>query len=471
MKKPFNYLLLFVLTIFIASCGKKGCTDPNATNYDPDATKDDGTCEVISAPTVDDAAFTYAPSSGNPNIIEFTAVNSDMSAYWDFGNGTTGTGPSVSATYPNAGTYTVELIVSNSAGSNSSSQDIVIDQTDPSLLNNPIYTFLTGGVSGTGSKTWVIDSASATHFGVGPDPIGAAGNFPEWWAANPNDKPGCGLYNDRYVFHLNNFQFDMVVNGDVYVNNELSADFPGSYENLTDYTAPYTDQMNETWTLTEDADTTLSVSGDSFIGFWTGVRDYKIINVSDTSLWLQYTHHSGGLLWYLRLIPEGFVSSGTGGGGGGGPTTPNVPDTVRVKLENSADPNQFVELDATVTVFNGWEEVTVDFTGASSNIYDRVVLFPGWDTTDSTTYYMDDIKHGTTLLKDFETGADSTWTTFGNSSYNIIANPDASGINTSSYVLETKHGNETWAGLFFNLSAPLDFSSETTVSVKVWTPQ
>ena len=44
MKKPFNYLLLFVLTIFIASCGKKGCTDPNATNYDPDATKDDGTC-------------------------------------------------------------------------------------------------------------------------------------------------------------------------------------------------------------------------------------------------------------------------------------------------------------------------------------------------------------------------------------------------------------------------------------------
>ena len=74
MKNQFNYLFLITLTIFIASCGKKGCTDPNATNYDPKATKDDGSCEVIAAPTSDDATFTYSPSSANANIIEFNAV-------------------------------------------------------------------------------------------------------------------------------------------------------------------------------------------------------------------------------------------------------------------------------------------------------------------------------------------------------------------------------------------------------------
>ena len=57
-----------------------------------------------------DAAFTYAASADNPNIIEFTATNSQVRAIWDLGNGiivtetTTATG-----TYPYAGTYTVTL--------------------------------------------------------------------------------------------------------------------------------------------------------------------------------------------------------------------------------------------------------------------------------------------------------------------------------------------------------------------------
>lgn len=31
----------------LASCGKDGCTDPTAPNYNPDATKDDGSCEEV----------------------------------------------------------------------------------------------------------------------------------------------------------------------------------------------------------------------------------------------------------------------------------------------------------------------------------------------------------------------------------------------------------------------------------------
>ena len=37
-------LVAAVLTLAIAGCQRKGCTDPKATNYDSDAKKDNGTC-------------------------------------------------------------------------------------------------------------------------------------------------------------------------------------------------------------------------------------------------------------------------------------------------------------------------------------------------------------------------------------------------------------------------------------------
>ena len=70
---------------------------------------------------------------------------------------------------------------------------------------------------------------------------------------------------------------------------------------------------------------------------------------------------------------------------------------------------------------------------------------------------------------DFES-VEPVFTTFGNSSYSVIANPDPSGINTSSKVLETVHGNETWAGLYVDLDSPLDFSSATSIALNVWAP-
>ena len=252
-------------------------------------------------PTAWDASFTFAESVNNANIIDFKANNSTIQCVWDFGNGTSAKGANVSCPYPYAGTYTVKLTVFSSGGSKSTTQDVTITQDNLGLLNNPIYTMLTGGINGPGFKTWVVDSLISGHLGVGPDPVSALGNVPEWWASGTNEKPGCGLYDDKYVFHLNGFKFDMINNGNVYIHNSLSASFPGSYQNLGDYTAPYSDQLDQSWNLLEGSDTTITTSNNAFIGFYTGVKTYKIIDISDSTLYLQYKHHAGGLLWYLKL--------------------------------------------------------------------------------------------------------------------------------------------------------------------------
>jgi hypothetical protein len=194
---------------------------------------------------------------------------------------------------------------------------------------------------------------------------------------------------------LQNFKFDWITNGDLYVNSAHAGLDPftdTTDSGVGDFTAFYPDQLGETWILTEDDDTTISLSGNAMMAYWTGVQTYKIVHIEENKLILRWEDSvNGDLAWYATFVPEGYVSD----------PGPEVP------------------------------------------LY--------------------------TLPIDFET-EEPEFTVFGNSSYQIIANPDPSGINTSATVLETVHGNETWAGLYVNLENALDFSSQTTIKVKVWAP-
>jgi hypothetical protein len=77
--------------------------------------------------------------------------------------------------------------------------------------------------------------------------------------------------------------------------------------------------------------------------------------------------------------------------------SPKMGIPIRLKLEN-ADASAFVELDATNTVVNEWEEVVWDFTGMDLSpefvkvivFFEFVVDLPG----DGSTYYYDDIRLG-----------------------------------------------------------------------------
>lgn len=373
--KTLSYLLGLSVLMMVSSCDK----DDEPTIGDP--------------PSQADAQFTYQASATSDNIIMFSASNPNLDASWDFGNGNTATGSNVEATYPFAGTYEVTLTVQNAGGSASSSQQITIDQDDPTLIDNPLYELITGG----GSKTWVVDSVSDGHFGVGPAPDHPDfdGYYPKWYAAKSLEKSGSGMYDDRYTFDLQGFGFDMETNGDVYVNTAHAGVAPfndTTAVNVGDYTAQFSSQLGETWTLTEDADTTLTISGDAMIGYWAGTRTYKVVSLDSNQMVLGFQDAiDGDLFWYVTLIREGYQSN---------PPAPEPEYSLPLNFESE----------------------------------------------------------------------DPVFTVFGNSSYQIINNPDQSGINTSSRVLETTHGNETWAGLYVNLENKLDFSSQTSIKLKVWAP-
>ncbi|WP_299124883.1 Ig-like domain-containing protein [uncultured Winogradskyella sp.] len=77
--------------------------------------------------------------------------------------------------------------------------------------------------------------------------------------------------------------------------------------------------------------------------------------------------------------------------------SPKAGIPVRIKLENSANSAQFIELDANTTTTNEWEELEWDFSNANFNVgpLDIVVIFfefvPG-TSGDGSVYYCDDLK-------------------------------------------------------------------------------
>lgn len=428
--------------------------------------------ELGDPPSPSEATFTYTPSSSSANILNFQSNASEGQVFWDFGNGTSAQGKSVQGVYPIKGDYTIKSQVYTKGGSVSSSQTVNIANDDFTLLQDSLLTWLTGGVDSVNGKTWVIDSNSTTHFGVGPNPPSGLGFVPEYYSATPVEKSGVGMYDDRYNFKLIGFEFNMQTNGNVYVHNSYKDDFAGSFQNKGDYEAPYPEQLNKTWNLAFDAgsDTTITLSSSptpgSWLGMYTGVNNYRIISVSRNHLFLrQLQGNDPALAWYLRLIPEGYVPAGGGGGGttgfalpfdfesiepafnafGGssvsvednadkrGQNTSNRVletthgneswagvevnldskldfatnskikvkvwsersgggDTLRVKIEDQNDSGVFLEKDVVIPLAFNWVEVEVDFTGAASGTYDKLVLFPGWGTTEANTYQLDDIK-------------------------------------------------------------------------------
>jgi hypothetical protein len=155
--------------------------------------------------------------------------------------------------------------------------------------------------------------------------------------------------------------------------------------------------------------------------------------------------------------------------------------TVKMKLENLANPNINTEVDVINTTANAWEDLVFDFTGINNaNNYQRVVLFFNFGNAGTgLNYYFDDVE--------LTTGAESlvlpltfqsttltySFTNFGGASAEVVTNPNVSGINTSTKVgkFVKATGAQTWGGSFIELSSPINFATMQKIKMKVWSPQ
>ena len=160
--------------------------------------------------------------------------------------------------------------------------------------------------------------------------------------------------------------------------------------------------------------------------------------------------------------------------------SPIVGAQVKLKIEN-VDASIVHEVDLDTNIANTWEELVYDFSGAPVADYVRIVIFFDFGNAgDDSMYYYDEIELvndsggvAPSIFQDFE-GAAPTFTVFGNiANTEVIANPDPSGVNTTTNVaqLTKTSGSEVWAGTFFETATPLDFTNYSKISVKTWSPK
>lgn len=162
---------------------------------------------------------------------------------------------------------------------------------------------------------------------------------------------------------------------------------------------------------------------------------------------------------------------------------------IRLKIEDHTDPTKSVETEALTTVANTWETLIFDFNypaagTASLNLaytYDKASVFFDFNTAgNGKVFRWDDVKFlpvnitaGVNLPLDFEsTTLAYTFTDFGGGNVTVINNPQSSGINTSSKVGKmVKNAGQVYGGSFISLSNPINFSTQKTFKVKVFSPR
>ncbi|HKL35694.1 MAG TPA: hypothetical protein VJ899_05345 [Salegentibacter sp.] len=170
---------------------------------------------------------------------------------------------------------------------------------------------------------------------------------------------------------------------------------------------------------------------------------------------------------------------------------------ILLKFEGGVNGERQTEVSSNHTG-SGWEEVTFNFStdaiksfidgsqGVGESFvptgqYGTMTLFIDGPGNTAGTFYLDDIQKASTgeatsvaIPLFFESeNLSYSWGGFGGATGSVIANPDPSGINTSSSVTELikSDGAQTWGGISLNLEEVIDFANGTTVQLKAWSPK
>ncbi len=157
---------------------------------------------------------------------------------------------------------------------------------------------------------------------------------------------------------------------------------------------------------------------------------------------------------------------------------------ILLKLEGGPTSPAY-EVFTAVTTPGEWETITGDFSSQIGADHTRVCIFfnAGNDVDTQDDYYIDNIQFAhapfTGCLINFDDAAfiSDSWSYFPDSDsggFELVDNPDPSGINTSPKVgkaIEKATGAQPWQGMFTKLPAPIVFGPNKIVTMKVYSPQ
>lgn len=307
MKKTLKYLFgIFVIIITLYRCA-----DSTYTMGDLTAPTDLAiTTEIVGATT----ANPNGDGSGNVKItisannalaykVDYDANNAVDLVYLSSGT--------VTKKYATLGlnTYRITAVAYGKGGTTST---ITKDVTVQSNFNvaPAIVTNLTGGTS----KTWVVDASLPGQIGVGPW-TGSA--VPEWWAAAVNEKVAC-----CNCFYTSTFKFTKdattgaftlkVTNPDgAFTKTGSLTTLPGipatgaegcySYNGGTSAFS-FVPASTGIAAATPSTQTSILLAGnDTYIGYGAVQKEYEIMVLTATYMYLRVQGTETGNAWYLKL--------------------------------------------------------------------------------------------------------------------------------------------------------------------------
>ncbi len=207
-------------------------------------------------------------------------------------------------------TYRISAIVTGKGGTTSTVSkevtvafDYVFDQT--------IVTDLTGDAS----KSWVVDKSVPGHFGVGPwDPTSVT---PAWWSAGINEKLSCCpcFYSATFTFTKltpKTYKLQVVTDNAFTKTGALANGLPGIPATGDEGCYPYAGGTSafsfvpSSSGIPEASTTTTAISlagSDTYIGYGATKKEYEILSISPTKMYLRVQGTETGNAWYIQLIP------------------------------------------------------------------------------------------------------------------------------------------------------------------------
>ncbi len=204
-------------------------------------------------------------------------------------------------------TYKVTAVAYGRGGTSSSiTKDVTVLSTfspDPSIVAN-----LTGG----SNKTWYVDKSVAGHFGVGP----FSGSItPEWWSASINEKVTAApcFYTAGFKFtavSATSYTLQVTTPDGAFSKTGSLASIPGlpgsGGEDCYAYAGGTGNfsfiPASSAIPAASSTQTSILLSGNStFIGYGSLQKEYEILSITPTTMYLRAQGTETGNAWYIKL--------------------------------------------------------------------------------------------------------------------------------------------------------------------------